>query len=288
MERRQIMKKWNIIIDVERCHNCNNCFLTTKDEYVGNSFPGYSLPQPHHGHHWIKILRRERSEGSQMEVAYLPTTCNQCDDSPCLRAAQNGAVYKREDGILMIDPEKSKGQKQIVDACPFGHIWWNEELNVPQKWSMDAHLLDAGWKEPRPVTVCASEAFKAVLIEDSEMAVLAKADGLEHYNAEAEKTRSRLYYKNLYKFNKEFIAGSVTKTAKEGVDTAEGVKVALIKDGSVIAEYYTDCFGDFKFDKLPSNSGKYTVKVFAGEKEIKRDVELKLSVTVEDIDLSSK
>jgi hypothetical protein len=185
----------------------------------------------------------------------------------------------------MIDPEKAKGQKQLVAACPLGHIWWNEELNVPQKWSLDAHLLDAGWKEPRPVTVCASEAFKAILIEDSEMAALAKAEKLEHYNAEAEKTRSRLYYKNLHKFNKEFIAGSVTKTVKGVVDTAEGIKVNLIKDGAVIATQETDFFGDFKFDKLLPNSGKYTVKVSANGKEAEREVDLKLSTTIADIDI---
>ena len=27
---------------------------------------------------------------------------------------------------------KAKGQKQLVDACPYGHIWWNEELQIPQ------------------------------------------------------------------------------------------------------------------------------------------------------------
>ncbi|MDR2400682.1 MAG: hypothetical protein LBD73_03410, partial [Deferribacteraceae bacterium] len=135
------------------------------------------------------------------------------------------------------------------------------------------------------VTVCASEAFKAVLIEDSEMAVLAKADGLEHYNAEAEKTRSRLYYKNLHKFNKEFIAGSVTKTVKGVTDVAEGVKLNLIKDGSVIATQETDFFGDFKFDKLPPNSGTYVVKVLSGSKA-EREVDLKLSVTIDDIDIS--
>jgi nitrate reductase beta subunit len=32
--------------------------------------------------------------------------------------ARDGAVRKREDGIVIIDPEKSKGQKQIVDSCP--------------------------------------------------------------------------------------------------------------------------------------------------------------------------
>ena len=38
------MKNWNMIIDVARCHDCNNCFMACKDEHVGNDFPPYSAP----------------------------------------------------------------------------------------------------------------------------------------------------------------------------------------------------------------------------------------------------
>ena len=173
------MKKWNLIVDVANCSNCNNCAMAVKDEYEGNVFPGYSLPQPRHGHHWVNILSRERGSGSLMDAAYLPTTCNQCDDAPCVAAATNGALYKRPDGIVMIDPARSKGQKQLVDACPYGHIWWNEELSVPQKYSFDAHLLDKGWKEPRISQVCASGCLSVVKCEDEEMLAKAKAEQLE-------------------------------------------------------------------------------------------------------------
>ena len=43
------MKKWNMIIDVAECTNCNMCTLATMDEYVGNDFPGYAAPMPKQG-----------------------------------------------------------------------------------------------------------------------------------------------------------------------------------------------------------------------------------------------
>jgi Fe-S-cluster-containing dehydrogenase component len=49
------MKKWMLIIDVEKCENCNNCFLSCKDEHVGNDWPGYAAPQPDQGPTWIAI-----------------------------------------------------------------------------------------------------------------------------------------------------------------------------------------------------------------------------------------
>ena len=54
------MQKWNMIIDVAECTNCNLCTLSAMDEYVGNDFPGYAAPMPKHGHKWINILQKER------------------------------------------------------------------------------------------------------------------------------------------------------------------------------------------------------------------------------------
>ncbi|XFO68983.1 hypothetical protein SPSIL_052110 [Sporomusa silvacetica DSM 10669] len=34
------MKKWHLIIDVEKCEDCNNCHMACKDEHVGNEWPG--------------------------------------------------------------------------------------------------------------------------------------------------------------------------------------------------------------------------------------------------------
>jgi Fe-S-cluster-containing dehydrogenase component len=71
-----------------------------------------------------------------------------------MKAATDGAVRKRPDGIVIIDPVKSKGQKQIVDACPYGAVTWNEEKQIPQAWPFDAHLLDHGWTRTRAEQAC--------------------------------------------------------------------------------------------------------------------------------------
>ncbi|GAG02536.1 unnamed protein product, partial [marine sediment metagenome] len=39
------MNKWNLIIDIEKCEDCNNCFLACKDEHVDNDWPGYAVSQ---------------------------------------------------------------------------------------------------------------------------------------------------------------------------------------------------------------------------------------------------
>jgi Fe-S-cluster-containing dehydrogenase component len=253
------MKKWNMIIDVAECTNCNLCTLATMDEYVGNDWPGYARAMPRHGHRWIDILQRERGQAPMIDVAYVPTMCNHCDNAPCL-AKGGDAVKKRDDGIILIDPGRAKGRKDLVESCPYGHIWWNEEHQLPQTWPFDAHLLDQGWDKTRGAQSCPTGAMRAIKIEDDEMARMAREQGLEVMKPEAG-TRPRVYYRNLWRYTKCFIGGSVSAEAGGVVDCVEGAAVRLVQDGRVIAETATDNYGDFKFDRLDPDSGRYAVEV---------------------------
>ena len=254
------MKKWNMIIDVEKCHNSNNCFLSVADEYMGNEHAGYSTAMPKHGHHWIDILRNERGQAPMVDVSYLPTMCNHCDDAPCMKVAKNDAITKRPDGIMIIDPDKAKGQKQIVDACPYNSVWWNEEKEVPQAWIFDAHLLDQGWKVPRNVQACPTGALRAVLIEDEDMQKKVAEENLEVLKPQLG-TKPRVYYKNLNLFTKCFIGGTVIADIEGVEECVEKAFILLSKEGNKIPETWTDTFGDFKIDDLDPGSGSYDIEV---------------------------
>ena len=280
------MDKWNLIIDIENCTNCNMCVLACQDEHVDNDFPDYAAPMPKHGARWIEIMRKERGQAPMIDVAYMPVMCNHCDDAPCIKAAKDGAITKREDGIVIIDPIKSKGQKHLVDSCPYDRIWWNEELEIPQTWIFDAHLLDEGWKQPRASSVCATGAIIAKKISDEEMEKLASDENLEVLEPKKD-TKPRVYYKNLYRYNSCFIGGSVYAHNDSIVDCIQNANVKLIHNTSVISEIKTDIFGDFKFDKLDKDSGDYKIEITAdGFTQKTINVTLNESVTLEDIQLS--
>jgi len=277
------MKKWNMIIDIERCEDCNNCFLACKDEHVGNDWPGYAVSQPLHGQRWIDIMRKERGQYPLIDVAYRPTPCMHCDHAPCIKAAKNGAIYKRDDGIVIIDPEKSKGQRTLLDACPYNAIWWNEEKNLPQKCTFCAHLLAEGWKEPRCVQACPTGALKFVAADNGEIEKRVESENLEVLHPQY-KTLPRVYYKNLYRYSRCFIAGSVAVEVDGVSDCARGAKIKLIKDSNTIAETVSDPFGDFKFDNMEQNSGIYKLEIkYQDHPPKKIEVDLKQSVSVADI-----
>lgn len=254
------MNKWNLIIDVAGCENCNNCVLAAKDELVGNDFPGYSAPHPAQGRGVIHIERTVRGAAPLVDAAYVPKMCNHCDDAPCVKAGDDGAVRKRDDGIVIIDPVKAKGRRDLVEACPYGAIVWNEQLHLPQNWFFDAHLLDAGAGAPRCVGVCPTQAMEAVKLSDDAMAQRAKAEGLRTLKPEVG-TRPRVYYRNLHRADHCFIAGSVTATVGGRVECLDRAEVVLLRSGTQVASTCTDAFGDFKFDALPPNSGTYLVRI---------------------------
>ncbi len=270
------MKKWNMIIDVAECTNCNLCTLAIMDEYVGNDWPGYSAPMPRHGHRWINILQKERGQAPMIDVAYVPTMCNHCDDAPCL-AKGGGAVKKRDDGIVLIDTVKAKGRQDLIELCPYGHIWWNDELKIPQTWPFDAHLLDQGWSQTRGQLSCPTGAMRAIKIEDADMERLARDNGLEVMNPERG-TKPRVYYKNLWRFSKCFVGGTISAEANGVVDCVAGAGVRLLKGGVSIAETTSDGYGDFKFDRLDDGSGRYVVEISAPGRA-KKVVEVDLGVS---------
>lgn len=254
------MNKWNLIIDVAGCENCNNCVLAAKDELVGNDFPGYSAPHATQGRGVIHIERTVRGAAHMVDAAYVPKMCNHCDDAPCVKAGADGAVKKRDDGIVIIDPIKAQGRRDLVDACPYGAIVWNEPLQLPQSWFFDAHLLDTGAAAPRCVGVCPTQAMEAVKLSDDAMAQRVKAEGLRTLAPEIG-TKPRVYYKNLHRSDHCFIAGSVTATVDGRVECLDGAEVALLRAGAKVAGAVTDAFGDFKFDALPRHSGSYLVRI---------------------------
>lgn len=254
------MDKWNLIIDIAECENCNNCLLAAKDELVGNDFPGYSAPHAPQGTGVIRIDRKTRGATPMVDAAYLPRMCNHCDDAPCMKAGAPGAVTKRSDGIVLIDPVKAKGRRDLVDACPYGAIVWNEDQQLPQSWFFDAHLLDTGWAAPRCVSVCPTQAIEALKAGDDAMARKVQAEGLRPLKPELG-TRPRVYYRNLHRIDRCFIGGSVESTSGGQVDCVEGAVVRLYMSDELIADTRTDTFGDFRFDDLGSADGTYEVRV---------------------------
>jgi len=254
------MAKYGLVIDITRCDGCGSCLLAVKDEYVGNNYPGYCATQPRDGHNWLNILEVEQGENMKVKADYIPLMYRHNRNLRLPDGVPAGAMYVRPDGLTIIDPVKAKGCKQIADSCKDGTIFWNEELQIPQIYTLDAHRLDAGEKLPRCVESCPTQAMHWGDLDDPNSDVsqftLAHQDEIEDYMPEA----GADYAVRYYKLPKPFITGEVTLADRQ-TDSPEGAKVVCECDCGSRLETETDFFGDFQFKYLKKDS-KCSITVY--------------------------
>ena len=248
-----------IAVDSRMCMACYCCFMACKDEHCGFASK-LSAPQPIMGQTWIEIREWERGDSSRhVKNASVATLCAHCQDPACMKASSNGAVYKRPDGIVIIDPEKSKGQKAIVDACPIKAVYWNDELEIPQKCTMCAELLDdpdyvaylgdPGLKRPRCVEVCPNKALIFGDLDDPESEISKLVASERNTQLEPLKGQeTNVKYLNVPTI---FLAGTVY-LPKELDEVCIGAKVKLTcKETGETWETETNYFGDWEVEWLP-------------------------------------
>ena len=242
-----------MVIDVDKCIACYSCFIACKDEFWDNDYPPYSAGIKKLDQTLIKLMKRERGKFPHVKVAYMPILCMQCGDPPCAKLAKNNAVYSRMDGVVIIDPQKAAGQREIIEACPYHVVSWNDEKGIPQKCTFCVHRIESG-KIPRCVQACPSGAMIFGDLDDdqSEVSKIVKRGLAEPYHPEYD-TEPSVYYTNLNRITKYFISGNVV--FKDTDECAEGVEVTLINERTGLNKtVLTDPFGGFEFDGLDSDT----------------------------------
>lgn len=230
-------------VDLSICNGCYCCQIACKDEHVSNDWTPYAKPQPDTGQFWIGINEQVRGQVPKVMVSYIPKMCHHCDDAPCIEQCRFDAIEKREDGLVLIHPDKCTGCKLCMDACPHDAIFFNENLNLAQKCTGCAHLLDndPDWNVPRCVDQCPTEALR--FGEESDFQDFIK--DAEFLNPETV-TKSRVYYKNL---PKKFVAGTVYDPVEKEVIIGAVCTLKNDLTGETFTQL-TDNWGDFWFRDL--------------------------------------
>jgi len=260
------MGKKAFLMDVAICNGCHNCQIACKDEHCGQSWLPYAAEQPDTGQFWCKVNEIVHGSVPKVNITYQVTIGAQND---ALAEYAPDAVVVRDDGVIYIDPEKSKGRKDIAEK--FDGVFWNEDLQIPQGCSGCAHLLDDGWTVPRCVDSCAMGALRFVDVDEA-ADELAKAERLTE--------GSHVYYLNL---PKRWVAGqAIDLSSNEVVIDAT---CTLIIDGETVATTKTDEFGDFWFKQVDPAQYEVRIEMGGASSTVKADATDK-DVNVGAVDLS--
>jgi len=268
--------RYGIAVDSAQCMACYCCQMACKDEHCGYDTT-LSKSQPMMGQFWMEVREWERGDSSRrVKTASVPTLCAHCNDPACAKAAKDDAVYKRPDGIVIIDPVKSKGQKQIADACPIHAIYWNEIEEIPQKCTMCAELLDdpeylaylgdKSLKKPRCVEACPNKALYFGDLDDPNSEISVYLAGKKETPLEALAGRET----NVKWINVPtvFLAGTVYLPA-ELEEVAIGAKVTVKAKTGETWTTETNYFGDWEIEQLPKNTDVDITIDFEGYKSEK-------------------
>lgn len=162
------MLKRMLSFNSNRCVACGGCEVACK---VHHHRPG--------GSKWIELITVGPEEiGGKLAMHFIPMTCQHCDDPPCLAVCPSkGAIYKREDGIVLLNSKLCIGCRLCVQACPFGAMQFNAEGGVAEKCDLCVDRVDQGL-EPFCVVSCFGKCieFKQVteLTRDRRQAVAKK------------------------------------------------------------------------------------------------------------------
>lgn len=259
------------VVDLEKCNGCYGCQIACKDETVGNEWLPYSMPQPDTGQFWAKVVQKDHGQVPKVRVEYRPTFCNHCENCSLV---DMGAAYRREDGLVILDPEKAT-DKALVEACPYHAVFWNEELAIAQKCTGCAHLVDEG-KLPHCVDACATNALFFGEEEDFADKI---ANAVDDFDIEG--TNPRVKYINPMRL---FISGEVWDPSQDEI--IHGALVTLTDAAGEKQQVKTDCYGDFWFKRL--KPGAYVIDIEAeGFKGIEgKVVELEKSLNIGDFPLA--
>lgn len=141
-----------LYIDPNRCMGCRACETVCKLE---NDLPA--------GPRYTMVTEVERDENGMERLDFLPMPCQHCSDAPCVKACPTGALFKRKDGIVLVNQKKCIGCHECLWACPFGVPQFGKNGRM-EKCTMCYNRIDEGGK-PACVVNCPAEAIICDTVE---------------------------------------------------------------------------------------------------------------------------
>ena len=143
----------SLVIDLERCIGCGTCTVACKLENNPTDAPWI----------WVETLgggQKDTPTGQypDLKMEFIPHLCMHCAHPPCVEVCPTGALWKREDGLVLLDKEKCDGCEACVAVCPYESIVYSSKTELVEKCDLCAHRIEQGL-EPFCVVCCEGQAM---------------------------------------------------------------------------------------------------------------------------------
>jgi anaerobic dimethyl sulfoxide reductase subunit B (iron-sulfur subunit) len=142
--------RYGFYIDTSSCTGCKACQIACKDK---NNLPVGVL--------WRKVVEVQGGEWlprgeawfTSVFAYFVSSACNHCDKPICVEVCPTKAMHQREDGIVLIDPQRCMGCRYCEMACPYRAPQFDPAQGVMTKCDFCADLLDSE-ESPACVSAC--------------------------------------------------------------------------------------------------------------------------------------
>ncbi|MCD6372173.1 MAG: 4Fe-4S binding protein [Thermococcus sp.] len=131
------MARKTIFIDFSKCIECRACEVACEREHNGRAL--------------INVFEWE-------EMAAMALNCRHCENAPCVEICPTKALYRDEDGAVLLSPQKCIGCLMCGIVCPFGVPQLDALDRIMMKCDLCAHRRAEG-KLPACAETCPTDAL---------------------------------------------------------------------------------------------------------------------------------
>jgi len=156
-------KQLGFYVNLADCTGCKACEIACKDRKDLPTGVRWRRVYEYGGGEWIQ-------DGDQMVPSgvfhyFVSTACMHCEKPICMEVCPTAAITKRDDGIVVINPDMCIGCRYCSWACPYGAPQFNEEAGVMTKCDFCVELQAKG-EHPACVDACPYRALEYGDIEE--------------------------------------------------------------------------------------------------------------------------
>ena len=132
-------KQYGLVIDLKRCIGCQTCTVACKSEHELQKGSGIRIET-------VGGPYRNTPTGKypDLHMHFLPIPCMHCAQASCIDACPTEAIYRRDDGMVLLNEEKCSGCQDCVSACLYGALQFNPDKNVVFKCNLCVHRIEQG------------------------------------------------------------------------------------------------------------------------------------------------
>lgn len=130
-------RRWALLVDLARCARNRGCRACERACHSAHAVA--AVADPRHELKWIwkepyaEVFPEQdhpRVPPARREIPVV-VTCNHCSAPPCTRVCPTQATWRRDDGVVAMDPHRCIGCRYCMAACPYEARSFNWERPSP-------------------------------------------------------------------------------------------------------------------------------------------------------------